>query len=238
MDGYPAVSPHRLGRIAATQEWHDVTMVHWRVDARVLGGLLPDGLEPDVFDGSAWTSLVPFRMVGLTLPPVPALPLVGTFPETNVRSYVRGTAGPAVWFHSLDVPRVFMPPTARFLFGVPYTWSRMRVSRRGDRMRYWAQRRWPEPVGARSRVGVRIGPSVEPDDLDRFLVNRWGAYSLIRGRLHHTPVVHDPWPLQQADPTLLYDRFSHAAGLTISTVERVRYAQAARAVRFGWPEPV
>ena len=29
---------------------------------------LPDGLEPDLFDGSSWVGLVPFQMRGIGLP--------------------------------------------------------------------------------------------------------------------------------------------------------------------------
>lgn len=242
--GYPPLAPHRLRRVAATQRWTDVAMVHWPVPPARVAALLPAGLEPDTYQGSAWASLVPFRMEQLTLPPVPALPVVGTFPETNVRTYVRGPRGPAVWFLSLDVPRAFMPPTARTLFGVPYAWSRMRIVERGrpgrgdHEIRYAARRWWPQPRGARSLVGVSAGDVVDPDPLDRFLVNRWGAYSLIRGRLHHTPVTHTAWPLREATLTVLSDELGQAVGLPVDAVSRVRFADGVTDVRFDWPSPV
>ncbi|WP_108664397.1 YqjF family protein [Euzebya rosea] len=242
-EDYPDRSPHAIGRAAATQLWRDVTMLHWRIDAGRLQALLPDGLEPDLFDGSAWASLVPFEMVDLTLPPLPAIPRLTTFPETNVRTYVRGALGPAVWFHSLDVTRAWMPPTARTLFGVPYTWSRMRILRRGpagegQELRYWCRRRWPRPVGATSLVGVRVGTTVAADDLDRFLVNRWAAYSMVRGVLHHAPVIHDPWPLHRAETTVVRDELGAAVGLPLADVERVRFSPSATAVVFDWARPV
>lgn len=243
-DDYPPLSPHTIQRVAATQRWTDVAMIHWRVPADTIAGLVPDGLEPDVHDGSAWASLVPFRMEQLTLPPVPALPVTGTFPETNVRTYVRGPRGPAVWFLSLDVPRAFMPPTARGLFGVPYAWSRMRIVQRGSpgddghEIRYAARRRWPAPRGASSVIGVSVGPRVTADPLDNFLVNRWGAYSVIRGVLHHTPVTHTAWPLREARLTVLRDELGHAVGLPPGRIARVRFATEANDVRFDWPTAV
>lgn len=218
-------------------------MVHWPVPAEAVAARLPVGLDPDRFEGTAWASLVPFRMEGLTLPPVPALPIVGTFAETNVRTYVRGPNGPAVWFLSLDVPRFFMPPAARAIFGVPYAWARMRIVRRGapgkadHEIRYAANRRWPRPRGARSLVGVSAGRPVEPDSLDAFLANRWGAYSLIRGRLHHTAVTHSAWRLREARVTVLRDALGAAVGLPVGRVARVRFADAVTDVRFAWPSP-
>ncbi len=212
-------------------------MLHWRVTPAVVDALLPPGLRADTFDGSAWASLVPFRMVALTAPPIPPLPYFGTFPETNIRTYVTGPAGPAVWFLSLDITRLVGVPVARIGFGQPYIWARMAIDRRGDEIRYWCRRRLPGPRGARSHVGVRIGSPVVPDALDAFLTNRWAAYSLIRNQLHHAAVVHDPWPLHQAEVTVLQDQLGAAAGLPISRIERAHYAPSATGVGFAPPRP-
>ncbi len=238
MSDHPEVSPHRIRRPAVTQRWEDVTMLHWREAPGVVDALLPPGLRADTFDGSAWVSLVPFRMAALTIPPVPALPYTGTFPETNIRTYVVGPDGPAVWFLSLDITRLFALPIARLGFGQPYVWSRMRIARQGEEIRYWCRRRYPGPRGARSLVGVRVGDRiVAPDDLDTFLTNRWAAYSVIRGRLHHAPVVHAPWPLHTAQVTVLQDQLGAAAGLPLGTVERVHHAPVAEGVGFALPRP-
>ncbi|MEE8602680.1 YqjF family protein [Euzebya tangerina] len=239
---YPDASPHVIGQPAVTQVWEDITMLHWRVDPGHLQTLLPDGVVPDIADGSAWASLVPFRMTRLTAPPLPPLPYVGRFCETNIRTYVDGPDGPAVWFFSLDIPVLAGLPVARLVFGQPYTWSRMGMRRRGEEIRYICRRRYPtaehgDVPRPRSRVGVRLGSALDLDDVDRFLLNRWGAYSVIRGRLHHAPVAHDPWPVRAATITVLDDQLAAAAGVPISTVERVHYASAARGVSFDWPQP-
>ena len=53
--------------------------------------LLPAGVEVDTFDGSAWVGLIPFHMDGLGFPGLAPLPYVGSFPEVNVRTYVRAS---------------------------------------------------------------------------------------------------------------------------------------------------
>jgi uncharacterized protein len=235
---HPDTSPHVIDRPAVTQVWEDVTMLHWRVPAAQVQERLPAGLVADTVDGSAWVSLVPFRMVGLTAPPIPPLPWIGTFPETNIRTYVQGAAGPGVWFASLDIPRLAGLPVARLGFGQPYTWARMGISRRGDEIRYRSVRRLPGPRGAVSHVGVRIGGRRQLDDLDRWLLNRWGAYSVIRGRLHHAPVVHGAWPVHDAEITVLHDDLGAAAGWPIGPIGRTHYAPLADDVGFAWPTPV
>lgn len=238
VDRHPRTSPHRFDRAALVQRWEDVTMVHARVTPQAVQDRLPDGLVADVVDGSAWVSLVPFRMVGLTAPPLPPVPLLSTFAETNIRTYVDGPAGPGIWFASLEIPHLAGLPIARLGFGQPYTWAQMRISRRGQAIRYRSTRRYPAPRGAVSHVGVRVGPPRRPDDLDRWLTNRWGAYSIIRGHLCHAPVVHDPWPLHDAQLEVLHDELGTAAGWPVDTPERVHFAPQAGGVAFDWPRRV
>jgi len=81
-----------------TQQWRDVTFAHWPIDAAAVQALLPPELEPDLFDGQAWVSLVGFEMDELRIPGVPPIPTTHRFVEFNVRTYVVGPDGPGVWF--------------------------------------------------------------------------------------------------------------------------------------------
>lgn len=45
-----------------TQRWNDLLFAHWPVPAASIARLLPAGLVPDTFDGSAWIGVVPFWM--------------------------------------------------------------------------------------------------------------------------------------------------------------------------------
>ena len=44
------------------QRWSHVQFLSARCDAQLLQQQLPKGLEVDLFDGSAWLSVVPFYM--------------------------------------------------------------------------------------------------------------------------------------------------------------------------------
>ena len=80
------------------QHWSDLVFVHWRYPAEIVQALLPDGVEVEQFDGTAWVGLIPFHMNDLGFPLLHPLPYVGSFPEVNVRTYVRCGEYSGVWF--------------------------------------------------------------------------------------------------------------------------------------------
>ena len=90
-------------------------------------------------------------MEDLRTPVAPALPWFTSFPETNVRTYVRGPDGRVgLWFFSLDAARLEPVLVARSTYALPYMWSAMRVERDGAVVRYRSRRRWPGPTPAAS----------------------------------------------------------------------------------------
>src|SRR2546430_14347972 len=108
--------------------------------------LLPAGLTVQTFDGTAWVGLIPFLMVGVRAPGVPALPWLSRFPETNVRTYVRGRDGRSgIWFFSLDATRLPAVVAGRSGFGLPYPWAAVSVRRSGAMIAYRSRRPWPGP---------------------------------------------------------------------------------------------
>jgi uncharacterized protein YqjF (DUF2071 family) len=228
----PDTPPHTLRWPLMRQRWLDLTYLHWEVDPDEVASRLPDGLEPDLFDGTAWVGLVPFQMRDIGLPVGPGMPYFGTFPETNVRTYVTGPHGPGVWFDSLDATRLAPVAMARAAFGLPYMWSSMSIEREPDTIRYRTRRRWGGPRAA-SDVSVRIGRPVLATDLDVFLSARWRLYTSWFGRVMHAPVEHPPWVLREATATV-HDGLVAVAGYTISGEPLVRYSHGVP-VRVGRP---
>ena len=109
------------------QAWTMLTFLHWRYPANVIRPFLPRHLTLDLFDDSAWVSLTPFLLKGLRPPLLPSLPWFSQFPETNLRTYVRGPDGTSgIWFFSLEAARVLAVIGARTLYGLPYQWASMR----------------------------------------------------------------------------------------------------------------
>jgi uncharacterized protein YqjF (DUF2071 family) len=208
-------SPRPVRRTVFTQGWRDVTFLHWAVDPALVAPLLPAGTVPDELHGVTYVGLIPFRMRRIGLLGTPGLPHLGSFAETNVRLYSvddRGRRG--VVFRSLEAERLLPVLAARWVAGLPYLWSRMRVERDGDRITYRARRRWPGPRGAGGTIAVRVGDRlVGPGPLPLFLTARWGLHQITAGRLAYWPNEHPEWPLHTAELLHLTDDLVAAAGL-------------------------
>jgi uncharacterized protein YqjF (DUF2071 family) len=215
VQSFTAPAPPLTGPALLSQRWCQLAFVHWRVPADRVAPLLPAGTVPDVFDGTSWVGLVPFRMEGTGPGRLPGVPWLGTFAETNVRLYsVDGTGRRGVVFRSLEAARLPVVLAARALFGLPYMWARMRISTRDGEVRYRTARRSPGPRGAGGLIGVRPGrPITRPDPLAEFLTNRWGLHVRHAGRTLYLPNEHGRWPLHEAELTRLDDTLLAAAGL-------------------------
>src|SRR5437899_12900720 len=84
------------------QSWHDLLFAHWVLPVDTLRPLIPTPLEIDTHHGIAWMGIAPFRMTGVRIRGIPALPGLSAFPELNVRTYVTLGGKPGVFFFSLD----------------------------------------------------------------------------------------------------------------------------------------
>ena len=122
------------------QVWHDLLFIHWPVATNALRPLVPAPLSIDERGGSAWLSLVPFHMSGVTLRGLPALPWLSAFAEMNLRTYVTMEDKPGVWFLRMDAARALAVWAARIGLGLPYVWSSMRTTPDGERVHYRSQR--------------------------------------------------------------------------------------------------
>src|SRR4051794_22781206 len=190
------------------QNWHHLLFLHWEVPPNELQALLPHGLDLDTHDGKAYVGLVPFTISGVRPSFVPPMPLISSFHEVNVRTYVhRGGRDPGVWFFSLDASNALAVLGARLVLGLPYQLARIRFAIAGETsagqattdpaptIDYDLQRRGPGPTSASCsiRYAPRSTPAVAPvGSLEYFLVERYVLYTawvgrLYRGRIHHPP---------------------------------------------------
>ena len=237
MDEYPLHPPGQLRHTSLTQQWQRLTFVHWRYDPADVQAILPDGLTVDTFDGSAWVGFVPFHMIDVRPTFIPTLHPLTTFPETNIRTYVRGSRGQGVWFCTLEITRLLGVAVARTFFGVPYTWAQMSIDQTSERIRYASRRRWPGPRGASSVLEIEIGERLSQlTDLDRFLTSRWATYSkLPAGGLGWVPVQHEPWPLDAVKVRELGETLTVATGLPAPASPAIAHYSPGVTARIGLP---
>src|SRR5690242_5003445 len=175
------------------QRWQFLTFLHWRYEPQAIRRLLPSQVTLDTFEGAAWVGLTPFLLTDLHLPCLPAVPWVSKFPETNVRTYVRGPDGEGgVWFFTLEAQRLPAVLGARSFYRLPYRWARMNVAVKGDRVEYRSARRWPSER-AETDIAIQPGKPMRAGDFDNFLTARYRLYTMAGKRLAFAQIEHEPW---------------------------------------------
>jgi len=68
------------------QNWGKLLFMHWPIGAELLRPLIPQQLEIDTFDGTAWIGVVPFTMWSIRASFLPPIPRTSAFHELNVRT--------------------------------------------------------------------------------------------------------------------------------------------------------
>ncbi|WP_051299506.1 YqjF family protein [Arthrobacter castelli] len=216
------------------QSWEDAVFLPWRILADICAARLPVGVEPDIYDGSAWVGLIGFRMRNAGLGSGRPAPHFDSFNEINVRVYSRerdGTRG--VVFLTLDASRLAAVLAARAA-GIPYVWSRCRYSQEGPVGHGYTVQRRRGTAGTSFAVAADT-ERIADDALSVFLTARFGLHSRFRGETYYIPNAHTSWPLHPAQLTELDDSLLKAAGFEVEgPPESVLYSPGVR-TQFGRP---
>ncbi len=206
--------------------WRHLLFENWPVDPGVVDAHLPEGLEPDVHDGSAWLSVVPFTNVAVRPRGVPDA-LGVRLPELNLRTYVTRDGVPGVYFFSLDAQGITGVLGARVLQHLPYYYARISLEVADGQVRFSSRRRHPGARPARYEGSYR--PSGESfgapgDPLAEFLVERYRFYTQAGdGSMRYTDVDHDAWTLYPADADVGTNTLLSANGFARPDAEPVYY---------------
>ena len=164
-----------------SQRWEDLLLLHWSVSPSVLQPTLPRDLDVDLFEGSAWISVVGFKLTQLRISPFRWIRWP-EFWEINLRTYIRNQQGKkGVWFYSLDSSDLPAVMGARILYGLPYNFARTEGVRESDKINFQSNRRNPHH-SACAKFEASFSSSREDTDfarssLDRFLLERYCFWS-------------------------------------------------------------
>ena len=180
------------------QSWDHLLFAHWPISLDAARRLVPEPLEPDLFEGQAYVGVVPFRMESVRFAWCPPVPGTSSFAELNVRTYVTVNGKPGVFFVSLDVGNVVALEIGRRGFGLPYFMSDVKLEREDERVRFRARRK-----GHRGVFAADYGPAGPPSEprpgtLGHWLTERYCFYTVRGRRPWRTEVHHPPWRLQAA----------------------------------------
>ena len=215
--------PLPAGMWRMRQRWRDLLFAHWPIPVEQMAMLIPDGLEVDRYDGFAWAGVVPFWMdevqVRFAGQRTSGFPTTTTFPELNLRTYVRSrqTGLRGVYFFSLDCASWLAVAGARTLFHLPYFPASMRRETSGPRVEY-SSRRLLTRRSVRFEASYRtLGELIphEAGSLEEFLTERYCLFTESRGRLLVGDIHHTRWPLERAEAEIRLDEIPAAHGLTL-----------------------
>jgi uncharacterized protein len=179
------------------QTWEHTLFAHWPAPAAELRPLVPAELEIEEHDGSAWVSLVFFRVRALRARGALPLPGISSFLQLNIRTYVLGPDGlPGVWFFSIDASSRLAALGVRRIYHVPAFHARMTLESAAG---------WQEAECARVGEAGRAFSGryraagepfhAEPGSLEWFLTERYRLFaSDARAEIHH-----DQWRLRPTE---------------------------------------
>ena len=189
------------GSWTIAQSWVDLLFAHWRVDRDALRKLVPSLLSVDEHGGSAWLGITPFLITGFRLRGTLALPVISTFPELNVRTYVTYEDKPGIWFFSLDTSSRLAVEAARLAYRLPYFHARTVHERRGDRVEF-SNARGERVFSAAYCDATTEASEPQPGSLEHFLTERYCLYAHDDEGLHRAEIHHPPWRLRPAEASI------------------------------------
>lgn len=199
--------------------WTDLAFLHWRIPAQTLKPHIPAGLELDTWQGDAWVGVVPFRMEDVRHRWLPSLPTATTFPEINVRTYVRAGDRAGVWFFSLDAASRVAVRGARFFLNLPYFDAAITLRAKGETVWCDAIRTHRGAAPARFKGAYRATSPpfrAESGSFEHWLTERYALFGRSRrGRVYMIEVHHLPWPLQTATASIDELTITRGAGIPL-----------------------
>ncbi|QSG09999.1 YqjF family protein [Halapricum desulfuricans] len=203
----------RDSRHLLSMRWRDAVFAHWPVECDVIEPTLPEGLAVDTGpDGRAWLSVVGFVMADIR----PRFSPIGrSFPELNLRTYVRHGDATGVYFYNLDADDRLSVALARRLFKLPYYRAEMRVTERDGEIRFRSYRTHEgvETAAFDATIEPQGAPEpVEPRSLAAFLVENYRFFVAGDGALYEGAVSHEPWAIAPAELTVRENTLFSASG--------------------------
>ena len=215
-DHLPFPMPERPHAIV--QQWRHLSFLHWEVDPVRLTPYIPDGLELDLFEEKAYIGTIPFLMTGVRPRQAVSVPGISTFPEFNIRTYVRQGGKAGVFFITLDAQSRVTCAYAPRAYGVPYQYTRGRVDVDGETYSWRSKR----VNGGQELVGSCIGTGeamqAEPGSLEEFLFERYCLYTSHKEKLCIAHTHHDPWVFRKGEAEVISNTLTESYDLGISDV--------------------
>jgi uncharacterized protein YqjF (DUF2071 family) len=224
-----------------SQRWTNLLFLHWQVPADVLLPHVPPGVTIDTYEGSAWASLVLFR---LQVRPrwLPVVPGFSTLHELNLRTYVSHREKPGICFLSLHANNRWAIRMARWLTPLPYFNARICYQEAGTGFSFDCRDSTLPDCG----LSIGFRPHGEPrpvvdGTIDSWLLERYRLFIAGKCRRLQTAVVaHPRWTIQQATAKMSANTIGARFSLDLARPPDLIHFSTGVEAQFGafqWVEP-
>jgi uncharacterized protein len=203
-----------------TQDWLDLLFAHWPVPVSQLRPHVPAALDIDTYSGTAWVSLVAFRLERIRRRWLPSPEFLTNSLELNLRTYVRHHGESGIYFLSIHANNPLLVGLARLATPLPYQSARMNYNRQESSLRFHAKRPIAEGIDRRFAASFKpLGQAyrAEAGSLDHWLVERYCLFvEGPRGRLLRTIVEHPPWEVQSVQAQVTGNTMGDSFGMDLT----------------------
>jgi uncharacterized protein YqjF (DUF2071 family) len=226
-----------------SQRWNDLLFAHWRVPAATISHFLPEGLQPDSFQGSAWIGILPLWMDRFNFRGIPSIPGVRSFPEVQLRTYVHDqhTNTPGIYDLSVDIGSLLATAAVRFIYRTPCNWAEMRLNQRTEReFSFYSRRLFVSNAVIFNARYRGLGPTrrlaeIRSGSLEYFFTERYCLFTrnhagqAVRSSIHAVAS-----PLEDAEAEIERNDLPTALGIQVGDQEPVLHYSRRLAV-YIWP---
>jgi len=214
------IARHRLlsirGEPLFYADWDNVIFIHYQTDPQELQRSIPYDL--DLYDGSAFVSLVAFTMRGMrprfggSLSALFFRP-ISTHHFLNVRTYVtHNKAEPGIYFMHEWLSSRLATWLGRWSFGLPYRFAQIDYHRNHEH----EQSGKIEASAGSFHFCATLQPNdpriCGPGSLDEFLLERYTAFTQFGKCRRFFRIWHEPWRQVPAEIQIASDHLIHSTG--------------------------
>lgn len=170
------------------QTWLHTIFLNYKVDPKFFEGRLPEGIELDTYNGSAYLTVVPFRMEGIRFPFTPPLPFSSLW-ELNLRTYVKAGGKSGIYFLTLDTDHLLSEWIAQTFFYLPYRFKSMRAHIQNQDYIFDAG----DSFFMKAKV---TSVPLVTESYHYWLMERYSVFTHNGSDIWRGDVIHEPWPLK------------------------------------------
>ncbi len=228
----------------AQKEQH-VLFLHYRVAPELLRPLVPDELELQLIDGSAWVAVIGLRVDSIHVGRFRVPRVLGSFPEIDAAALVSDQGRGGLHFIGIEGAHRFGSWLTRVSTGLPYRYARTRLHRtNADGAVTWHISSGPRWVrgGAAAAFDAWFTPAQslpwnQCHEAAR-LAAQYSAFMVRHGKVKELDEVHHAWKLNAVELELRSNSIPASFGLPLIVEPSLRHYSQGEAIISWLPKQV